>query len=259
MSEGPRLDPSDEALVALDPALDALLEAERSRPEPEPAARARFAEAVLARAAGGAAGDAGDAGNAAPAPAPGAARTATPAPTALGAARWIVTALATGALAGSLATVAALRATTPSTPPRTAAPPPLAAPADAAPSAPPPAPEAPAPAPSTSPPRASASLGPAAATRGGPPSPDATESRERAWIERARAARVRGDHLATLAAADAHRRAFPRGELAEERELLAIQALARLGRRDEAAARAAAFRTAWPDSVHRGAVEGALR
>jgi hypothetical protein len=47
-----------------------------------------------------------------------------------------------------------------------------------------------------------------------------------------------------------HPRLYPRGVLAQEREVIAIDALVRLGRRSEAAARAAAFRAAFPRSAH---------
>ena len=53
-------------------------------------------------------------------------------------------------------------------------------------------------------------------------------------------AAVRGEYP-PLAAADAHERRFPNGALAEERELLRIEALFRLDRDREARARAAAL------------------
>jgi hypothetical protein len=53
-----------------------------------------------------------------------------------------------------------------------------------------------------------------------------------------------------LAAADAHRRAFPDGQLAAEREFLAIEALRRLGRLDEARQRARALEARYPSSSY---------
>lgn len=52
-----------------------------------------------------------------------------------------------------------------------------------------------------------------------------------------------------LRAAEDHARAYPRGMLAQEREVIAIDALVRLGRRSEAEARAARFRERWPTSA----------
>jgi outer membrane protein assembly factor BamD (BamD/ComL family) len=43
---------------------------------------------------------------------------------------------------------------------------------------------------------------------------------------------------------------FPRGALVQEREVLAVEALAESGRRPEAARRAEAFLRAWPRSAH---------
>jgi hypothetical protein len=54
-----------------------------------------------------------------------------------------------------------------------------------------------------------------------------------------------------LQALDAHRSRFPHGNFEQEREVLAIEALVRLGRRDEARARARAFDVAFPQSAHR--------
>ena len=53
-----------------------------------------------------------------------------------------------------------------------------------------------------------------------------------------------------LALTDAHARRFPQGALVQEREVLAIDALGRLGRTEEASARAYRFRARWPDSPY---------
>ena len=60
-------------------------------------------------------------------------------------------------------------------------------------------------------------------------------------------------------ALEEHARDFPAGQLAEEREALAIQALAQAGRKAEAAARGSAFRARWPTSVLTPVVDAALR
>jgi hypothetical protein len=69
---------------------------------------------------------------------------------------------------------------------------------------------------------------------------------------------ARGENLAALDAVKQHVREFPRGRLREEREAIAIQALAQAGETDQARARAALFREAFPTSVFLPAVEAAL-
>jgi hypothetical protein len=59
-------------------------------------------------------------------------------------------------------------------------------------------------------------------------------------------------------ACDAHSRKFPTGQLAEERESLAIRALVLLGRRDEAASRATQFKARYPNSLLSDVVDAAL-
>jgi hypothetical protein len=63
------------------------------------------------------------------------------------------------------------------------------------------------------------------------------------------------DPGAALAATEAHRRRFPGGVLAQEREVIAIAALARLGRTAEAEAAARRFLSAYPRSAHRRRIE----
>jgi hypothetical protein len=53
-----------------------------------------------------------------------------------------------------------------------------------------------------------------------------------------------------LAAADAHRKKFPSGQLAADREYLAIRALKKLGRDDDARARGEAFLAKYPQSPY---------
>ena len=61
---------------------------------------------------------------------------------------------------------------------------------------------------------------------------------------------LRSEPARTLALADEHRKLYPRGVLAEEREVLAIEALAALGKKGAAKARARAFGDASPDSPY---------
>jgi len=89
--------------------------------------------------------------------------------------------------------------------------------------------------------------GASAASRGVPSAattaavPQGTLAQERELVEGARAALTRGRPVDALAATDRHAQQFPRGRLAEEREVLAITALASLGRIPEAEARRARF------------------
>ncbi len=55
-----------------------------------------------------------------------------------------------------------------------------------------------------------------------------------------------------------HARAYPKGDFAEERDVLRIDALARLGRKDEALSRAADHQRRYPHSAHRPRVEAIL-
>ncbi len=94
-----------------------------------------------------------------------------------------------------------------------------------------------------------------------PPAPDPAGdlAAETALLDRAHAALARGDAARALEAADAHARAFPRGQLAENRESVAVQALVHLGRNTEARARGATFRRRWPRGMLREQVDNALR
>lgn len=78
---------------------------------------------------------------------------------------------------------------------------------------------------------------------------------ERTLLETARTALLRGDPTHALAALDEHRARFPRGQLTEERESLAVYALVAAGRKDDARARAEGFRRAFPTSLQRASVE----
>jgi outer membrane protein assembly factor BamD (BamD/ComL family) len=65
----------------------------------------------------------------------------------------------------------------------------------------------------------------------------------------ARTALARGQYAFALEALEHHASRYPDGRLAEEREVLAIQALVGAGRRDEARARAERFRRQHPHSL----------
>lgn len=83
------------------------------------------------------------------------------------------------------------------------------------------------------------------------------EDSEDALLHRAHAASL-SDPRKALALTAEHVRRFPNGMLAQEREVLAIEALARLGRRDDARARATAFSASYPGSPYQSRVDDAL-
>ena len=88
-----------------------------------------------------------------------------------------------------------------------------------------------------------------------PAAKDAALASEMVLVEMARSALTRGDSSAALAALDRHRSEFPQGALREERESLAIQALAASGNPAQARVRAKAFRQAFPGSLQADAIE----
>jgi hypothetical protein len=81
---------------------------------------------------------------------------------------------------------------------------------------------------------------------------------ERVLLDVARLAFGRGDGDGALAALGRHEKLYPAGQLAEEREALAVRALVLTNRGDQARARAARFRKRYPASVMLPAVEAAL-
>ena len=111
-----------------------------------------------------------------------------------------------------------------------------------------PAPPAPATA-APAPPRASAVAAPAASS---------SLSAERLLLDQARSALTAEQPDRALALLTDHVRRFPRPQLGEEREALAIQALAASGRFDEARERGARFRASTPNSLFLPAVEATL-
>lgn len=101
---------------------------------------------------------------------------------------------------------------------------------------------------------------PAATTSAAAPTAkDPDLARERTLLDMARTALGRGDAASALAALDSHTKEFKRSQLAEEREVLAVQALASAGRRDEATRRAAAFHATFPKSALGAVVDDAVK
>jgi TolA-binding protein len=69
-------------------------------------------------------------------------------------------------------------------------------------------------------------------------------------LQRAMGAAQAGDSTEALAHALAHAARYPNSSMAQEREVIAIEALAALGRSEEAQARIGSFRMRWPTSTH---------
>jgi hypothetical protein len=68
-------------------------------------------------------------------------------------------------------------------------------------------------------------------------------------------AALTGDPARALRLADQHRARFPGGVLGQEREVIAIEALVRLGRTTAARDRAARFQKVFPSSAHRSKID----
>lgn len=85
-----------------------------------------------------------------------------------------------------------------------------------------------------------------------------TLAAQRDLLDGARAALGRGDYASALGAVEAHERRYPSSVLSEEREALAIKALAGTGRHGEAEARAARFRSRYPNSIMLPAIDEML-
>jgi len=234
---------SDEPIEPIAPSLADLFAVERSRTHAAPGSRAR----VLARltASIGAGGGTGSDGYGGGGDAPSASIPSLGLATRL----WpIVGALAVGGAVGA-ALATALRE------PRIVYVDRVATVTAAAPPSELPPPSSPAPtalAPPTTNPSESKSASPTASA------PDATLTRERMILDVARTALGRNDAANALEAVDRHQREFPRGQMAEEREAIAIQALVKLGRTQEAAVRGTRFRRRFPSSVLMPVVDAAL-
>ena len=95
-------------------------------------------------------------------------------------------------------------------------------------------------------------------TKATPPPPPANPDEELAALDDAITAARAGRPAQALAAVDAHLAKFPQSALAQEREVIAIEALVTLGRRDDAKARLTSFRSKWPTSTHLVRLEALL-
>ncbi|MFT3840829.1 MAG: hypothetical protein QM723_27820 [Myxococcaceae bacterium] len=82
------------------------------------------------------------------------------------------------------------------------------------------------------------------------PAEPVSPEQEAELLTRAMGASQQSQWAEALAAAEQHARKFPNGSLAQEREMIAIESLLRLGRRADAERRAEKFRKAWPTSTH---------
>ncbi len=92
-----------------------------------------------------------------------------------------------------------------------------------------------------------------------PPTPSTdTLGVERRALDEARSKLASGDPGGALRQLTEHEQRFPKARLAEEREALAVQALVNEGRKEDARARAKAFRDRWPTSVYRAAVDATI-
>jgi len=106
-------------------------------------------------------------------------------------------------------------------------------------------------------PSASPSAAPHAVAAAAAPSSDAL-ARERALLDVAHTALGRHEGQRALDAASQHLREFRHGQMTEEREAIAVQALVLLDRRDEALDRGARFKKRWPGSVFVPVIDAAL-
>lgn len=85
-----------------------------------------------------------------------------------------------------------------------------------------------------------------------------SDAAERALIEKIHSALGRGDPAGAMTAVAEHEKQFPSGSHADEREALAVQALSRQGRKEEARARADRFRKRFPGSFFTTIVDKAV-
>jgi len=108
----------------------------------------------------------------------------------------------------------------------------------------------------------SAALGVALSPKAKPGAEERSESdvyaMELRILQPAQQAVARGDFGSALAAIADHRRQFPAGRLAEEREALRVKALLGLGRTAEAERAGVAFRSRFPRSALRGRMDEML-
>ena len=109
----------------------------------------------------------------------------------------------------------------------------------------------------------SASSAPSAPRRAVPAPASAESSEEavaaeRALLDAARIAIANGQPQNAVDLVERHAREFPRGRLVEEREALAVRALVKASRYEEARKRGIAFKATWPLSLAMPAVNAAL-
>ncbi len=86
-----------------------------------------------------------------------------------------------------------------------------------------------------------------------------TDAGEVLALDKIRSALKSGDSAGALAAVAEHEKRYPSGAHVEEREALAVQALARAGRHDEARARAQRFHQRFPSSFFTAIVDSAAK
>ncbi|HSO40592.1 MAG TPA: hypothetical protein VLT33_49030, partial [Labilithrix sp.] len=110
---------------------------------------------------------------------------------------------------------------------------------------------------SAAPPELDDAAAPVTTPAGARPAGDSLAA-ERALLDPARTALGRGDGASAMNAARKHEAAFRNGALTEEREAIAVQALVRLGRSEEARLRGERFLVRYPGSVLAPAVKAAL-
>lgn len=90
-------------------------------------------------------------------------------------------------------------------------------------------------------------------------SPSPARSADESTLLRQAQAQLKSNPARALALTQEHRRRFPKGVLAQEREVIAIDALARLGQGSEAQKRARDFDERYPGSAHQRRVESATK
>ncbi|MEZ4376011.1 MAG: hypothetical protein R3B07_34715 [Polyangiaceae bacterium] len=106
-------------------------------------------------------------------------------------------------------------------------------------------------------PRAAAAVPSPATPKVEAPSAKAQLLEESRLLSAARAA-LSTDPKKALALTEQHRAKFPQGTLTQEREVIAIQALGKLGKKKDAEQRADRFGKDYPDSAHKDRVQGKL-
>jgi len=84
---------------------------------------------------------------------------------------------------------------------------------------------------------------------------DVRQEAEASFLKRAKVS-LAADPGRALRMAEEHPSRYPHGGLIQEREVIAIEALIRLGRTEEARARAATFHSLYPQSAHRIHIDG---